>query len=45
VTFATRLGVVERTKSIGSGVFDFLEELLDGLPATGKPIAQVVESG
>jgi hypothetical protein len=46
VTFAARLGVVERTQSIGSDVFDFLEEFLVRLAAVGigKPVALIVET-
>jgi hypothetical protein len=47
VTFAARLGVVEWAESIGSDVFNFLEELLVGVTpvGTGKPVALVVEPG
>src|SRR5438552_16346459 len=46
VTFEARLGVVERTQSIGSDVFDFLEEFLVRLAAVriGKPVALFVET-
>ena len=47
MTFAARLGVVERAESIGSDVFDFLEELLIGATPVGigKSVALVVEAG
>ena len=46
VTFAARLGVVERTQSIGSDVFYFLEEFLVRLAAVGigKPVALIGET-
>jgi hypothetical protein len=46
VTFAARLGVVERTQSIGSDVFDFVEEFLvrPAAAGIGKPVALIVET-